>query len=498
MESTINFEFSERNLLAQCIQLITQVQQVLLISLNDIFLSKQMDMLLQNKFIQSTITHMENSQYNLENILSSSQENYISGNLFSEISYKINSILNHEFVTNYKEVFDYSKLNKTQNLNKKNYEVVVLSNYMLDKLKVENIKYLLEMGCGKSYLTDSILSNEEMFYIGVDKKDDLMEKQKKVFDKKENCFIMNEFIDFANFESIYNEKIKPKFLNHHEKFSPKMKFENEKCLLFGLHSCGNLTSDTVRLYTQNSQFTHLIIVGCCLNLLQEYISPQARECDDFKFYLKNIGYDSKGSFLEETLLYENNSKVGYPLSNFILNNYPNLYLTRVIRNSAMQSMPTKEDKIISIKDNIFYRKILFRTVLQVFFETFIPEFKQIYGYGKININKEDNFFTYLKIVFKNLNKILIGKDELLKKVHEAENSLNEEIVLEFYERYLYQQNILWAVHIIRLKFAKIIEYIVALDRVIFIKESGINNVELIKIFDETKSVRNLLIYSSRI
>ena len=50
---------------------------------------------------------------------------------------------------------------------------------------------------------------------------------------------------------------------------------------------------------------------------------------------------------------------------------------------------------------------------------------------------------------------------------------------------------------IRMKFSKLIEYIIALDRIIYLFENNIYNIRLIKTFNESLSTRNILIYASK-
>src|SRR5690606_33558428 len=124
-----------------------------------------------------------------------------------------------------------------------------------------------------------------------------------------------------------------------------------------------------------------------MNLLTESITPEAKESELFKHYMNNIGYDSNGKFLEETLYYDDTT-TGFPLCSYIKNNYCNLFLTRTVRNAAMQNLPKNKDEIIST-ENIFYRKILYRTIFQAFIEKYFEEIKNIYGYGKIELEAED-------------------------------------------------------------------------------------------------------------
>lgn len=79
-------------------------------------------------------------------------------------------------------------------------------------------------------------------------------------------------------------------------------------------------------------------------------------------------------------------------------------------------------------------------------------------------------------------------------IYEEEKKFDLE---KFYSIYSEFENLFWAFYIIRIKFAKIIEYIIALDRIIYLKENNVENVELVKIFDDNKSARNLLIFATK-
>ena len=138
-------------------------------------------------------------------------------------------------------------------------------------------------------------------------------------------------------------------------------------------------SNTIKIFVKENIFVNLAIVSCCLNLLTEYISPQAANSEKFKKYLSNIGYDSKGNFLENTIRFHyDEEEVGYPLSNYILTNFYDVFFTRATRNSAMQ----KNCNVEPI-DSINHKKIVYRALLQAFFEKFLPKLSNPYGFGKI-------------------------------------------------------------------------------------------------------------------
>ena len=117
-----------------------------------------------------------------------------------------------------------------------------------------------------------------------------------------------------------------------------------------------------------------------------------------------------------------------------------------------------------------------------------------YAFGKIDLKENESFKDYLLKFFhefdKNQNNSVIQKkNELLKNL----DSLLEKFINEQKGK----EKILWSVNMIRMKFAKLIEYIIALDRIIYLIENGIENVKLVKIFNENISTRNILIYASR-
>jgi hypothetical protein len=470
------------------IHIYQQLQHIFLISLNDIFLSQNIDWLKDDKLICDSTQILKEYEYNFHKIMTE-LKSFKEGdhNLFFKISNDINEILDNKVIQNYN--INEEKTNDKVKVNfkkKKNHEVDKLSKFIKEIIQGEEVNNLLEMGCGKSYMTDHIMNNDKTLYIGIDMKEDLVEKTNKMFNQ-DNCHIIYANVTAQNFQQIYDERIK-------DLIKSKGNDENN-IFLFGLHSCGNLTSDTLKLYVKYPCFSHVAIVGCCLNLLKEYISKEAQETKIFKEYIKGVGYDSKGSFLEQTLFYDyNEGNVGYPLSKYILTNHPTCFLSRTVRNSAMQSISEHYD----IK-SLFFKKIYYRSVLQSFFEHFIPDLKMFYGIGKIELKENDSFYEYFLCAMKNIIKTFRGRNDksMQEKLEIVTNELTKEKINGFAEGLLQFENILWSTYLLRLRFAKVVEYLIAFDRVVYLKENGTKNVKIIKIFDENLSVRNILIYSKK-
>ena len=146
-------------------------------------------------------------------------------------------------------------------------------------------------------------------------------------------------------------------------------------------------------------------------------------------------------------------------------------------------------------DSISTQKNFFRALLQKFLEDNLNEYSNIYGLGR---NKFNNKFSFEEYVKDYLN--LIKEKEKNEKIIEKIDNLlknKDNIYNKFYEDKNFLLGKHYALNLIRIKFAKVVEYIVALDRVIFLLEKGINNVQLIRIFNNHISPRNLLIYASK-
>ena len=146
-------------------------------------------------------------------------------------------------------------------------------------------------------------------------------------------------------------------------------------------------------------------------------------------------------------------------------------------------------------ESVSTQKNFFRSLLQKFLEDNLEEYGNIYGLGKKNYVDDWTFQEYIKnYLIQIQNKEKDGK--ILKKIEQLVKNIDN-VGKEFYENYKFLNLKHYALNLIKIKFAKIVEYIVALDRIIFLLEQGINNVKLIRIFNNHVSPRNLLIYATK-
>ena len=495
----INQIHEYEKLIDQFFSLFNDIKEIFSINLNDALKSNNYNKMLSNKFLSDTELILNKYNNDINKILqlktfqegeNSSNNNQLdSDNLFIKYSLQYEKILENNLIINKEE--DNISGHFSQNIskdkifkNKKDHEIKKLSDF-INKSITNDIEVLFEFGCGKSYLTDALLStdNKNLIYIGVDMNKKVIDKAKKTFEKYKNVHLINSYIDFEKFNEFYEENLKS-ILSSNNKL-------NKNIFLFGLHNCGNLTSNTLKIFLQNNYFKSIAIIGCCLNLLNEYINPETKSSKEFTDFYNSIGYDKNNKFLDSSFIYDiNDNNIGYPLSDYIKKNYKNIFFGKDIRNAAMLNNIENAPY-----DSISTHKNFFRALLQKFLEENLNEYANIYGLGKNKYNDKYTFTEYVKdflIQIKNREK----DEKILEKIEKLINDVDI-VGNKFYEENNFLLSKHYALNLIRIKFAKIVEYIVALDRVIFLLEKGINNVKLIRIFNNHISPRNLLIYASK-
>lgn len=496
-------------LMDECVNLLDEINDIFIIT-SDIFFDSNVKRLINNKTFNdlfslfSTIkdkdkliteifsNKMSNSDEIYKFVKTNSDKENLESNTFIKNISKLDKIIDSNCLLSFKN-------EKINSLNfKKKYEVEVFGEFILSRF-YENINKnnaFIELGCGKSHLYQHLNSvKNDLIYIGIDKQSELIDKTEDT-NKDNNLLVIDAFVDQHNFRDIDCELISP-FIQEKLKNTNITKYEKT---LIGLHSCGNLTSDGLRIYSnQNSNIDNIAIIGCCLNLLTEHISSKVKESEKFEFYLNNLGTNKNGNSLDDTLVYDEQLTYGFPLSNYTQKK--EFFLGRAIRNAGMQSQNIFIDK--TQRENL--DKLYYRSIFQKFLDDYNNDLRFSYGFfGKIKIKKFKDYSEYSNAILANILKKKSNEENIIKLI---ENLKNCDLINNYENKItsnLKQINILFdaksffiCYYIIRIKFAYIIEVIVALDRLIFLYENGLKNSFIYKIFDKSFSERNLLVFSSK-
>lgn len=229
--------------------------------------------------------------------------------------------------------------------------------------------------------------------------------------------------------------------------------DNPSICLTGLHTCGNLAATCLRVFHAHDSCRILLNVGCCYHLLRERFSQE--------------------EFYGNKALMEQQTDDGFPLSQYL--QQKRVRLGRNARMLAAQSM----ERTLSAKEppNI---TLYYRALLEVLVCRHAPHLKNELQVGRIQ--KCNNFSEYIKKCSSKLNAPWLAAVE--------EQELDS--LLQQYEE---DKHFLELFYLLRMTFAPIIESIILLDRLLYLKELGYERSYLVDLFDAVVSPRHYAIIS---
>ncbi|XP_072511589.1 probable methyltransferase-like protein 25 isoform X2 [Notamacropus eugenii] len=166
----------------------------------------------------------------------------------------------------------------------------------------------------------------------------------------------------------------------------------EDCIMVGLHTCGDLAPNTLRIFTSKSEIKGVCSVGCCYHLLSEKYEKQRKD-----YTLEMWGFPMCQYLKEEGWCCGRNARMSACLA-----------LERV---AVGQGLAT---------ESLFYRAVLQEII------------KECYGItecdkhvGKV-YSKSTSFLDYVR--------------KSLKKLELDASKLTEEMIMEYYEKYKPRMN----------------------------------------------------------
>ncbi|NXU82773.1 MET25 protein, partial [Xiphorhynchus elegans] len=215
----------------------------------------------------------------------------------------------------------------------------------------------------------------------------------------------------------------------------------EDCMMVGLHTCGDLAANTLRIFTAKPEIKAVCSVGCCYHLLSEQFENQEECCD------KVWGFPMCQYLKDKGWCCGRNARMSACLA-----------LERV---AVGQMLPT---------ESLFYR-----AVLQVIIEEIYGVTKSDRHVGK-TFSKSSSFIDYVR--------------RSLKKLELDDSKLPDSCIMDYYEKYKHRMNELEAFNMLKVVLAPCIEVLILLDRLCYLKEQeNIAWSGLVKLFDPVKSPR---------
>ncbi|XP_073476320.1 probable methyltransferase-like protein 25 [Aquarana catesbeiana] len=263
------------------------------------------------------------------------------------------------------------------------------------------------------------------------------------------------------------ENIKAKNLKESHVYSPLTSYvtaetelhdiiaDLEESIMVGLHTCGDLAPNTLRIFVAKPEVKAVCSVGCCYHFLSE-------EFD-------NLEDHTDGTW-------------GFPMSEYLKER--SCHIGRNARMSACLALER-----VAVGQGLPTESLFYRAVLQVIC-------KEVYGITQRSYSIDPQNKNVLQIdqrvgkIFSKSAGFIDYVRKSLKKFGQDDAKLSDQEIMEYYKKYEPRRNELEAFNRLKVFLAPCIEALILLDRLCYLREQeNIAWSGLVKLFDPVKSPR---------
>lgn len=337
---------------------------------------------------------------------------------------------------------------------KKIHETSRLTPFITQKAQEHSISSIVDLGAGQGYLSHLLITRSGLQVTAIEGRELNAHRSQQRADKISKCLHTPKLHTICKI--VTSEDLKTLI--------------TEPSLLIGLHTCGDLAANSIKMFIQCEVVRGLINVGCCYHHLTEYVSDDS----DVDEYLKEIGFSKDGRSLDESLVRDPDI-AGFPLSQFIRRSYPKFFLGKLLRSLCIGD---SRDNNLAVKKALRnFVKLEYRAAFQVFLTEYFPDYAKVFALGN-KMRKFEDFGDYCLVALKLMKLQTDLTKEELNKYYEDRFESNAKKI-----------SILW---VLRSVFSGPIENLILLDRLLYLEECGIQP-EAISVFDRNISPRNVVI-----
>lgn len=327
---------------------------------------------------------------------------------------------------------------------KKSHEVEILSS-ICDKIHIiTDTSHLIDIGDGKGYLSSFLSLHHKIPVLGVDASetntDGAIKRVKKLSKlwnsisrknsekktKETSSDLYKQITMFVDAKVNVKDLISNVFLTSPSGIG-----------LVGLHTCGNLSASSIRLFSTNQDVKSICNVGCCYHFINE------------KFEDENMAH------------------YGFPLSHFLQNKQ--FVIGRSARMIAAQSIERILVKKELPSSTLFYRS-LYEVLLNEKCSHLKNSEKQVGRFRK-------ECYSFVDYVWKSSKRLGIEVD------------INDEEIMGLYEKYEHRRHDVNLFYLLRGILSSAIESLILLDRLLYLLENNYENSFLVHLFDPVISPR---------
>jgi hypothetical protein len=337
---------------------------------------------------------------------------------------------------------------------KKIHETSKLAPFISTHFKSHEINQIIDLGAGQGYLSFLLASRYDFKVTAIEGRKHNSEKS------QERAERIGKSISGKNLLQNVCQIVTGEDLES---------LGGETCGIVGLHTCGDLASDSIKMFVNGKNVKAIINVACCYQLLSELVD---KNCPEYLEYVEYLGLGTEGRSLDESLT-DNPEKAGFPLSDFIRSNFKGFLLGKLTRSLCIGDSSSQNSK----KAMFNFVKMEYRAAFQYLLTTRFPNFDKVFAIGS-KIRRFEDFAGYCDAAFEKLK---------------LKNPFDKEELNSFYDvNFKEGSKKVSALWTLRSVFSGPVENLILLDRVLFLKEQGME-VQAFSIFDRGQSPRNTAI-----
>lgn len=328
---------------------------------------------------------------------------------------------------------------------KKSHEVEILSSICNKIHFISKTSHLIDIGDGKGYLSSFLSLHHKIPVLGVEAseiKTDSAIKRVKKLTRVWNSISKNELNDKSKETSSDLYKQITMFVD--DKVNVKQLISNVFLTnpggigLVGLHTCGDLSANSIRLFIANEDVKTLCNVGCCYHFISEKFDEDIHS-----------------------------NQCGFPLSQHLL--MKSFVIGRAARMIAAQSI----ERILHQKE-LPNKTLFYRSLFEVLLKEKLPHLK--------SSQKQVGRFRKECLTFK----------EYVSKASQRlgiQIGITDEELMMLYTNYEPKRHDINLFYLLRSLLSSAIESLILLDRLLFLLENNYENSFLVQLFDPVISPR---------
>lgn len=223
----------------------------------------------------------------------------------------------------------------------------------------------------------------------------------------------------------------------------------ELCLS-GLHTCGDLASTCLQIFTENQRISAVCNIGCCYNKLSEKFNQYEYNHDRYERE-KKMPFES---FKEIETNCDEVPSYGFPMSRYLIENQTSIgHTARMLACNSVHRMIDKKEQPS--------RHLFYRALLEILIQRKSPEHLNHVQVGRMKPCA--SFAEYVRRTNKRNPWLKFDIDHL-----------SDEELLELHNEHRMHELFLDIYHLMRVSLATTIETIILLDRLLYLKENEQN------------------------